>query len=143
MANNTFKFEIVSPEGAVYSGEIEEASLPTPQGEITILPHHSDLYTQVSQGEAIIKKGGKTEYVAVLGGFVEVSNYNVTVLADYAVPSHKIAAAQAKEAKERAEKLLREKVGDKDFAIAERELQKSILELDVAERTRKRTRNVS
>ena len=136
-----FNLEIVSPEGQVFTGEVEQVSVPTESGEITILPHHADLYGKVATGEAIIHKKGKTEYIAILGGFVEVKNGSVTILSDYAVETEKISAAKAREAKERAEHLLKDKESNKDFALIERELQKAILELDIAEKSKRRQRS--
>jgi F-type H+-transporting ATPase subunit epsilon len=138
MSNSNFQLDIVSPEGLVFTGEVDQVSVPTETGEITILPHHADLYGKVTSGEAIIHRRGKTEYIAILGGFVEVKNGSTTILSNYAVETDKISAAKAKEAKERAEKLLQEKDSEKDFALIERELQKAILELDIAEKSKRR-----
>ena len=138
---DVFTLEIISPEGQVYSGEVDEISIPTETGEVSILPHHADLYSKVTTGEAIIHKRGKLEYIAILGGFLELTNGNVTVLSDYAVPTDKISQAKALEAKKRAEKLLEEKVESQDFALIERELQKAILELDIAEKAKRRQRS--
>ena len=137
---SAFNLDIISPEGQIFSGEVDQVSVPTETGEITILPHHADLYGKVTTGEAIIHKGNKTEYIAILGGFVEVNKGAVTILSDYAVPTDKISLAAAKEAKDRAERLLQEKESEKDFALIERDLQKAILELDIAEKARKRQR---
>lgn len=138
----TFHFEIVTPEKVVYKDEVEEVVLPTPQGQITILPNHVLLLTQVSTGEIIVKKDSKEYYLAITGGFLEVANNNVSILADYAVRSEEIEVAKALEAQRRAEKIMKEsseKISNKDFAIAESQFRRSLLELKVASRKRKIT----
>lgn len=135
-----FSFEIITPEKIAYKDDIEEVIVPTLQGQIAILPNHTALLTQVSSGEITVKKDNKEYYLVVTGGFLEVAKNNVTLLADYAVRSEDIEVSKALEAQKRAEKLMKEsgeKISKKDFAYAEAQLRRSILELKVASRRRK------
>ena len=134
----TFHLEIVSPEKIVYQGDAEEVIIPTADGQIAILPHHVKLLTQVSEGEIIVKKSKNNQYIAVTGGFLEFENNKATLLADYAIESEDIQIARAQEAKDRAEKLLKEKVSEEDFAEIQSQLRRSLLELRVGEMRRKR-----
>jgi F-type H+-transporting ATPase subunit epsilon len=138
----TFNFEIISPQKVVYKEEIDEVILPTTSGQLAILPNHAALMSQVSSGEVIVKKNGKEFYLAVSGGFLDVNNNNVSILADYAVRSEEIEVAHAIEAQKRAENLIKEsteKMSKKDFILAESMLRRSLLELKVASRRRKIT----
>lgn len=138
----TFNFEIISPEKVVYKEDVDEVILPTTSGQLTILPNHATLMSQATSGEVIVKKSGKEYYMAITGGFLEVSNNNVSILANYAVRSEEIEVARAIEAQKRAEKIMKEsdeKVSKKDFAIAQAEFLRSILELKVASRRRRIT----
>ena len=138
----TFNFEIISPQKVVYKEEVDEVIIPTVSGQITILPNHAALMSEVSSGEIIVKKNGKQYYMAISGGFLDVNNNNVSVLADYAVRSEDIEVTKAIEAQKRAEKMMKEsseKVSKKDFALAEGELRRSLLELKVASRRRRIT----
>jgi len=128
---------VVTPEKTILDQEADELIVPTTTGEITILPHHVPLFTQLHEGEITIKHNGKDEQLVVAGGFVEVSEKSVTVLADYAVHGKDISAAKAQEAKERAEKALKEKKSNIDYATAEAEFRRAILELKVANKYRK------
>lgn len=134
----TFSFEIITPEKVVYKDEVEEVIVPTTTGEITILPNHVNLLTQVADGEMIIKKNGKDQYLAVTGGFLEVQNNKVSILADYAVRSEEIEVHRAEAAHKRAEKLMQEKVSDRDFAQAEAQFKRTLLELKVASKRRRK-----
>lgn len=131
--------EIITPEKIVFKDEIDEAIIPTVNGEIAILPYHIGLVTQVAPGELIIKKNNRRQSIAITEGFLEVNNNHISILANYAIQTDNINVEKAKVAKERAEKLMKEKVSDRDFRIAEGELRKAILELKVAYKHRKRT----
>lgn len=130
--------EIITPDKIILKEEADEIVVPTVNGEIAILPHHTTLISQLSQGEVTIKKSAKSSHVAVTGGYIEVNNNNVSILADYAVRSEEIEIAKAEEAKKAAEKLMEEKLSKKDFAEAEAQLRRSLLELKVARRRKQR-----
>lgn len=125
---------VVSLEKVVYEDTAEEIIAPTENGQIAILPHHIPLLTTLTEGEVIIKKGGKDTYIAITGGFLDVSKEKTTILADYAIESEDIQVAKAQQAKEKAEKLLEEKVGNFDFAEIEAQLRRSLLELKIGQK---------
>ena len=122
----------------VLSEEVDEVTIPTVNGEISILPNHIDLLTKVKAGEMVIHKNGKTELFAITGGFLEITNNHVNILADHAIHADDIEIAKAEQAKERAEKAMKEKGSERDFAIADAELRKSLLELKVARKHKAR-----
>ena len=124
--------EVITPTKVVLSEEVDEIIINTASGEITILPNHIDLLTKLVPGEMIVKTGSKTQSLAVNGGFLEISNNKVSILADYAVRAADIEIAKAKEAKEQAEKVMKNKEVNKAFVVAEAKLRKALLELKVA-----------
>ncbi|MBI2028558.1 MAG: ATP synthase F1 subunit epsilon [Candidatus Levybacteria bacterium] len=132
-------FEILTPLTTVFKDEVDEIVVPTVNGEITILPNHINLLTQVFPGELIVKKGSNIHSLAVTGGFMEVSKNRVSILADYAIKTQDIEIAKVEEAKKRAEKIMQEKTSEKDFKIAQGELLKAIIELKVAGKRRRRS----
>lgn len=138
---STFNLEIVSPDGVSFEGSVEEVILPTTTGEIAILPHHAPLFTKLSEGEGIVKQAGKETTIAILGGFVEVGRTKVTVLSDYAVRADTIEIGKVEVAKKRAEEILSGKIANEDFAMAEKELQKAIFSLKIAEKMRRKRSN--
>jgi len=131
---------VVSPEGVIYQDTVDQISLPTPKGEITILPHHVSLFTKMTDGIINIVKGKKESIIATVGGFVEIIDGNVTILSDHAIKAENIQIAKAQEAKKRAEERMKKKESEVDFVMAEKELQKAIMELQVADRIKKRQR---
>ena len=128
---------ILTPQSQIFSGEADEVIAPTAGGEIGILPNHVSLFTQILPGELRVKNGGKTDFFAIMGGYLEVANNQVNVLGDYAVRAEDIEVAKAEQAKTRAEKAKSEKVSLEDYATIEADLRRSLLELKVAHRRRR------
>ena len=133
-------FEITTPERTVFKDEVDQVTLPTVMGEITILPHHIPLVSQLVPGELMVKKGSETTHMAVSGGFIEVrQGEQVVVLADTAERAEEIDVAKAEEARERAHKLIGKELKDSEkFAQASALLERSMARIKVAKRARHR-----
>jgi F-type H+-transporting ATPase subunit epsilon len=128
------KFKIVTPEKTVYEDSIDQLTLPTREGEITVLPNHIPLISVLAPGELIAKKGEEETVMAVSGGMVEVRKNEITILADTAERAEEIDLARAEEAKERAEKLKDEKIraDETGYATAAAILEKNLARIKVA-----------
>jgi F-type H+-transporting ATPase subunit epsilon len=100
--------EIVTPEARVYSDTIDTVVIPTVDGEIGILPGHIPLLTQVEHGELRVTKGTTTSYLAVGGGFAQVSGDKISVLAEHAITEEKIDEKAVEVAQQRAEQAIKE-----------------------------------
>ncbi len=138
--DNTLYLEIISPEGTIFQSDVEEVSFPTAFGQITVLPHHTALFTKLDEGEIEIKKDGKNTTIVINGGFLEIKNNTVHVLSDYAIRAESIEIAKAEEKMRKAKELMHEKEGKREFVMAEKDLKKSILELKIAQKIRKKHR---
>ncbi|MDI6892241.1 MAG: F0F1 ATP synthase subunit epsilon [Actinomycetota bacterium] len=127
--------EVITPEGLVYSGEVNMVVVPGEVGEIGILPLHAPLVALLTVGVLRVKIGDKWEYVAVHGGYVEVKEDKVIVLADAAEIASKIDVERARAAKERAEKMMKEaREGEENFFEAQDDLKRALTRLRVAGR---------
>ena len=100
--------EIVTPEARVYSDTIDTVVIPTTEGEVGILPGHIPLVTQIEHGELRVTKDGQTHWLAVSGGFAQVENDKVSVLAEHAITEEKIDENAVEAALKRAEQQLRD-----------------------------------
>ncbi|MDD3487245.1 MAG: F0F1 ATP synthase subunit epsilon [Candidatus Moranbacteria bacterium] len=117
---STIKFKIVTPERTVYSDAIGQLTIPTMEGEITVLPGHIPIISVLVPGELMVKKDGEEVAMAVSGGMVEVRKNEITVLADTAERAEEIDLARAEEARAKAEKIKEEKIrmDDVEYAAA-------------------------
>ena len=137
------KFKIVTPERVLLDTEVDSLTLPTSTGEITILPHHIPLVSQLVAGEIHYKSGNEENSFATSGGIIEVKkDNNIVILADTAEFGHEIDIQRAEQAKEAARKLMTESIKDQTtYADASAVFQKNLIRLKVAHkhRTKKQT----
>jgi len=126
------QLEVITPEKVVYKEEVDEVIIPTENGQIAILPNHVGLVTKIIPGEMIVKSGKNEHLMAITGGFLEIANNQVSILAEYAIRAEDVEVAKAQDAQKRAENKMKEKASEHDFRIAEAELQKALLQLRVA-----------
>lgn len=129
----TVEVNVVTPDGPIYSDEVEMVSTKAQSGELGILPGHIPMVAPLQIGALRLKKGGKTDYVAVSGGFLEVRPDKVTILAQTAELAETIDLARAISAKNRAETRLQDKKENIDAKRAELALKRAINRISIYE----------
>ncbi len=130
----TLNLQIVTPQGTVYSEDVELVGLRAAEGQIAILPNHIRLMTQMLPGEMLVRKGGQDKYLAVGEGLVEVTHDRVAILTDMAIAADSIDEAQAEEARRKAEARRHEKISAAELASVNASLARSIAQLRVRRR---------
>jgi F-type H+-transporting ATPase subunit epsilon len=136
----TLRLDIVTIERIAFSGDVDIVIAPGVQGELGILPQHAPLITALEVGELRFKQGDQERGFAIGGGYLEVLNNQVTVLADSAEQADEIDLARAEAARERAEHLLKEGPTDRvDRAVIEGALRRSRVRLKVGRKRRRYT----
>jgi F-type H+-transporting ATPase subunit epsilon len=78
------RFEFVSPETVLFSGDVDQVDLPGSEGDLGVLPGHAPMVTLLRPGIVTIMREGRREPVVVVGGFAEMGPSGLTVLADRA-----------------------------------------------------------
>jgi len=127
------QLEVVTPERRVLAEPVEMATIPGLDGELGILPGHTPLISQLKTGVLSYVQEGKTFQLHVSGGFLEVRDDHVSVLAEIAERPEEIDAAQARQSRERLEKQLGSWNGsEEDLAVAQAELERSTVRLQLA-----------
>lgn len=119
--------EIVTPEKMVMSDTVDSVTVPTASGEIGILTNHAPLISALKSGVLAYNKGGAAERMVISGGFVEVSDNKVSILADIAETSDEVDTDAARLEREAAEKIVR------DWKGTEEELETEIDRLERAQ----------
>lgn len=132
--------EIVTAERVVFTDDnVDMVVAPSADGEVGILPHHAPLLTMLQIGELRVKKGSDEQSIVIAGGFMEVLNDKVTILADVAERSEEIDTATAEQARDRARDALSNRdVADADLAAAQAAMRLASLRLRIGGRTRRR-----
>lgn len=131
--------QIITPEKTVFDDEVDQVSLPTTTGQITVLPHHIGLITKIEAGEIIFKKHQKEIVLASGFGFAQVGADDVKVLVDLAAPSEEIEERKIEEARRAAEEALKQKhlLSEEEYATAAANLQKALVQLRIKRRHRR------
>lgn len=112
-------FYLVTPERVVYQGEVDGVSLPTVEGEITVLPHHIPLVTALMHGVIRLHEGKSQRFLSVSEGVAKVDSMGVTVLTATAEHAEELVMEQVEKALEDAKKLAHERRGSEtEFAQA-------------------------
>src|SRR5512147_358664 len=123
MAATSFRLRIVTPERLLLDEEVEEVIAPGVGGEFGVLPDHITFLTALAPGRLIYKTGGQRTVVAIFGGYAEVVDNVMTVLADGAEPARQIDLESAKRAYQEAEGTLATlDVEAPEFMVARRAL---------------------
>jgi len=131
-------FEIITAERIVYSDEVDIIVAPGSEGELGILPQHAALMTMLQPGELMVRKGNEEDCMFVSGGFMEVRDNKVIVLADTAERAEDIDTDRAEQARARAENRIATHVTDVDLSRARAAMLRSLMRLKVAEKSKKR-----
>jgi len=129
---NALQLDVVTPDRQVVSQAVEYVSAPGVEGEFGVLPNHVSLLSALAIGVLRYNTGGQSHNVFISGGFAEVSDNTVTVLAESAELAEDIDQARALAARERAEKRLAEKAETVDCTRATASLKRAVTRLNIA-----------
>jgi F-type H+-transporting ATPase subunit epsilon len=130
--------EIVTPDRALVTEQVDELQLPGSEGYFGVLPGHTPLLATLHVGEMWYRIGQQKHHLAIAFGFVEVLPDRVTVLAQIAERAEEIDVARAEAAKRRAEERVSKPLMDMEVERARFSLMKSLIRLQVASRARTR-----
>lgn len=135
---NQIHLDIVTPERAAYSEDVHFVSVPTTNGTLGILPKHTNLLSLLVEGEIKIETGGKDMYLAIGGGFMEVTKDHILILVSRAYHADELNESEIKKAQIAAKEALSQKGRAADYAAAQAILRRSTVELHVLRRRKPR-----
>lgn len=142
--SNKIKLKIITPEKLILEDMVDQVTLPTTNGELTILPNHIPIIASLKSGDIVATSFGEYIPIAVVGGFVEVKpsqDENLTevaIMADFAEHINEITDEKIDQAKNKAEELKRQ-MNNKDhvdFEHFEAELERSLTRVKIADKWR-------
>ena len=138
MSKKQLQLKIITPERTVLEEMVDQVSIPTTEGEITVLPDHIALVAGLKSGDIVAKIGDEIVPMAVSGGFIEIKNNEVAILADFAEHVSDISDAVVAKARARADELQKMKhdVEEVDFESYAAELERSLTRVRIADKWR-------
>jgi F-type H+-transporting ATPase subunit epsilon len=131
---NSIHLDVVTPERIAYSDDINFISVPTPDGALGILPKHTNLIALLDEGEIKIKSQGKETYLAIGGGFMEITRDHVLILVSRAYHADELNETEIRKAQASAREALANKGKAVDYANALAVFRRSTIELNVLRR---------
>jgi F-type H+-transporting ATPase subunit epsilon len=141
MEKLSIKFKLVTPEKTVFENKIDQATIPTMDGEVTILPNHQSYIASLKPGAMMIKKDEEETLLCISGGFIEFHGNELVVLADTAERAEEIDLERAQEARAKAEELQKQKISmdEGEYARVAAAIQKESARIKVARSHRGRS----
>ncbi|MBK7840411.1 MAG: ATP synthase F1 subunit epsilon [Candidatus Obscuribacter sp.] len=130
---NTINLKIITPERIVFESPVDQVTAVSRDGELTILPGHEPLVTTLAIDVMRFKRQGEEETAAIIGGIMEVSTSEVTIMSDMAEMDVEIDETRAKQAKEKAEAEKIQKTDKMDVYVSEMALSRAMARLRAAE----------
>ncbi len=135
MSEKTFQLEIVTPRKVTFRGSVASFSAPGVVGGFQVLHSHAPLLSNIAIGEVkVVDAEGKEFRYATSGGFVEVRDNKVIMLAETAERADEIDVARAQQARDRAHQRIAEKKVETDLDRARLALQRALNRIKVAGR---------
>jgi len=135
---DTFTLEIITPQREVLHKVVDSVTVPTKNGQIGVLSHHVPLFTALTEGEIKISEGNKEMFLAIGGGFMEITKQKVSILVSQAYHAHELNEAEIKKALVSAKEVIANKGKGTELLDAQSILRRSIVELKVLKRVKHR-----
>lgn len=133
----TFSLDIVTPQRLALTQEVELVSVPSTDGEITILPNHIPLFAALAEGEVRLRYGNEDYFLSIGGGFIEVTPTKTTLLVTRAYKAEELNEKAILQAKQEAEDALKKGGTPEDIQAAYALLRSSLVDLKVIRRKRR------
>ncbi len=134
----TMQVDIVSAEGEIFSGKVEMLYAQAADGEVGVMPHHTQFLSSLKPGSVRVVTDGDEQHFYVNSGILEIQPSVVTVLADTAIRAADLDEAEAVAAKQRAEEAMENAKSETDIARAQVELAEAIGQIQAITKLRDR-----
>ena len=142
---STIHLKIITPQKIALEEEVLLVSAPSVQGEITILPHHLNLFTMLREGIIKIQpvkddsSTGKVKFLAIGAGYLETDGEDINILVSRAYGQDEIDAEQTQKAIEDAKKILVKAADEKQRQQAISTIRRSVIDMKLIKRRKKHT----
>jgi len=137
MDKNKLQLQVITPNKTIMTDTVDSISVMSATGQLTILPKHANLFTPIVEGELKIIKDSQESFFATGRGLLEVTAKGVSLILEDAFHSDEINEQMVAQAKEAAEKILKEKPQGTDINEARSVFRRSLIELKVAKKRRR------
>lgn len=134
---DTIQLKIITPKNIVFDDRVVSVTIPTFRGEITVLPHHTNLFSLLVEGIIKIKRETKEEYLAIGGGYLETDGEELHILVSKAYGQNEIDEKLINEAVENAKKILLQSKDQKERFEAQAVLRRSLIDIKLLKKRKR------
>lgn len=134
----TFLLEIITPEKVAFTDAVDMVNVPSATGTLGILSRHVPLFAKLVEGELKIKRGNEEYFLAIGGGFVEITHDKVMILVTRAVHANQLNEQEIEKAKKAALEVLKQKPSQEAIQTANVLYRQSLVDMQILRRRRKR-----
>ena len=135
---NYIRLKVITPRKIVIDRQVNSVTVPTAEGEITILPHHAHLFSLLVEGIVKIKSTGNEDDLAIGGGYLETNGETVTVLVSRAYGQNEIDKDLTDKAVDEAKHILSKSTDEKERAEAMTIIRRSVIDSKLMKRRKAR-----
>jgi len=135
---NTLQLKVITPRKVVIDKQVNSVTVPTDEGEITILPHHTRLFSLLVEGIVKIKNGDNEDALAIGGGYLETNGKTVTILVSRAYGQNEIDRSLTDKAVEQAKQILILSTDEKERNEAMSIIRRSVIDSKLMKRRKSR-----
>lgn len=135
---NTLRLKVITPRKIVMDKQVSSVTVPTADGEITILPHHAHLFSLLVEGIVKIKSEENEDDLAIGGGYLETNGKTITVLVSRAYGQNEIDKNLTDKAVEQAKLILSKSTDEKERAEAMTIIRRSVIDSKLMKRRKAR-----
>lgn len=128
---------VITPKKVVLDEEVLSVTAPGSEGEMTILPRHSHIFSQLKEGIVTIRKKGSEDSLAIGGGYLETDGKELTLLVSRAYGQDEIDEKLTQEALKQAEETIKKAKSQPELHEAQLMLRRSLIDLKLVKRKRK------
>ena len=132
------RLKVITPQKIVMETDVESVTVPSFEGEITILPRHANLFSLLIEGIVTIRKEGEEVYLSIGGGYAETNGKDLRILVSRAYGQDEIDNKLTQQAIENAKKILSESKDNNERINASSVLRRSIIDSKLIKKRRKR-----
>lgn len=136
---NTLRLKVITPRKIVIDKQVNSVTVPSADGEITILPQHTRLFSLLKEGIVKIKEKNDEDLLAIGGGYLETDGKTVTILVSRAYGQDEVDRDLTDKALEQAKQILSKSTDDKEKNEAMATLRRSVIDLKLLKRRKSRT----
>ena len=132
------RLKVITPQKIVMETDVESVTVPSFEGEITILPHHANLFSLLIEGIVTIRKKNEEDYLSIGGGYAETNGKDLRILVSIAYGQDEIDNKLTQQAIENAKKILSESKDNNERINASSVLRRSIIDSKLIKKRKKR-----